>query len=131
MLVMDEMPLGRRRYWPIYKAAERHGLPIGIHAGSAYRHPITPVGWPSYHAEDSAAQAQAFQTTLSSLMTEGVFAEFPELKVVSAGVWLRLAALPYVAAWKVLAWPAHGDPLGRPAPHGNRQGSRAPYHQPP
>ena len=25
--------------WPIYAAAERHGLPIGIHAGSAYRHP--------------------------------------------------------------------------------------------
>jgi len=91
MLVMDEMPLGRRRYWPIYKAAERHGLPIGIHAGSAYRHPVTPVGWPSYHAEDSAAQAQAFQTTLSSLMTEGVFAEFPELKVVlleSGFAWL-------------------------------------------
>lgn len=91
MLVMDEMPLGRRRYWPIYKAAERHGLPIGIHAGSAYRHPVTPVGWPSYHAEDSAAQAQAFQTTLSSLITEGMFAEFPDLKVVlleSGFAWL-------------------------------------------
>src|SRR5262245_24526459 len=29
MLVMGEMPLGRRSYWPIYAAAERHGLPIG------------------------------------------------------------------------------------------------------
>ena len=47
MLVMGEMPLGRRQYWPIYAAAERHGLPIGIHAGSSYRHPLTPVGWPS------------------------------------------------------------------------------------
>ena len=91
MLVMDEMPLGRRRYWPIYRAAERCGLPIGIHAGSAYRHPVTSVGWPTYYAEDSAAQSQAFQTTLTSLITEGVFAEFPDLKVVfleSGFAWL-------------------------------------------
>lgn len=91
MLVMDEMPLGRRRYWPIYRAAERHGLPVGIHAGSAYRHAVTSVGWPTYYSEDSAAQAQAFQTTLTSLITEGVFAEFPDLKVVlmeSGFAWL-------------------------------------------
>lgn len=91
LLVMDEMPLGRRYYWPIYRAAERHGLPIGIHAGSAYRHPVTSVGWPTYYSEDSAAQSQAFQTTLTSLIAEGVFAEFPELKVVlmeSGFAWL-------------------------------------------
>ena len=34
MIVMDEMPLGRRNYWPIYEAAARNGLPVGIHAGS-------------------------------------------------------------------------------------------------
>ena len=48
LLVSGELPLGRRQNWPIYAAAERHGLPIGIHAGSTYRHPNTPVGWPSY-----------------------------------------------------------------------------------
>ena len=91
LLVMDEMPLGRRRYWPIYRAAERHGLPVGIHAGSSYRHAVTTVGWPTYYSEDSAAQAQAFQSALTSLMTEGVFAEFPDLKVVlleSGFAWL-------------------------------------------
>jgi len=82
LLVMDEMPLGRRRYWPIYRAAERHGLPVGIHAGSSYRHSVTAMGWPTYYAEDSAAQSQAFQAGLTSLITEGVFAEFPDLKVV-------------------------------------------------
>ena len=35
LLAMTEMPLGRRMMWPIYRAAERHGLPIGIHAGPA------------------------------------------------------------------------------------------------
>ena len=34
LLVMHDMPLGKRHYWPIYEAAQRHGLPIGIHAGS-------------------------------------------------------------------------------------------------
>ena len=34
LLAMTEMPLGRRQIWPIYRAAEKHGLPIGIHAGS-------------------------------------------------------------------------------------------------
>ena len=66
MLVMGDMPLGKRHYWPIYAAAEKHGLPIGIHAGSAYRHPVTSLGWPTYYTEDYAAQAPAFQAALSS-----------------------------------------------------------------
>ena len=48
MLVSGDMPLGRRINWPIYAAAERHGLPIGIHAGSAQHHAPTTIGWPSY-----------------------------------------------------------------------------------
>ena len=35
VLAMQETPLGRRHLWPIYAAAERHGLPLGIHAGSS------------------------------------------------------------------------------------------------
>ena len=49
MLAMQETPLGRRHWWPIYAAAERHGLPIGIHPGSTYRQSMTSLGWPSYY----------------------------------------------------------------------------------
>ncbi len=91
VLVMGDMPLGRRAYWPIYKAAERLGLPIGIHAGSTFRHAPTPMGFPSFHLEDYVSQAQAFDSQLLSLITEGVFTKFPLLKVVlieSGFTWL-------------------------------------------
>ena len=107
------------RYWPIYAAAEKHGLPIGIHAGSAYHNPPTSVGWGSYHIEDYVAQAQAFQTQLTSLIVEGVFARHPNLKMVMLESRLHLAAGLSVAAAQVLARRAHGNALGRPCAAGN------------
>jgi predicted TIM-barrel fold metal-dependent hydrolase len=98
MLVMGDTPLGKRALWPIYEAAERLQLVIGIHAGSAYHNPPTSVGWGSYHIEDYAAQAQAFQTQLTSLIVEGVFARHPRLKMVlleSGITWLT----PYL--WRL------------------------------
>ena len=88
---MAEVPLGRRVNWPVYRAAARHGLPVGIHAGSSFRHPPTSLGWPSYYLEDYVAQAQGFAAALNSLVTEGVFVEFPDLTVVlleSGVTWL-------------------------------------------
>lgn len=105
MLVMGDMPLGKRHYWPIYAACERHGLALGIHAGSAYRHPVTPLGWPSYYTEDYAAQAAAFQQCLSSLICEGVFTKFPSLKVVlleSGFTWLPAHLWRLTKFWRGL-----------------------------
>jgi predicted TIM-barrel fold metal-dependent hydrolase len=82
MLVQGEMPLGRRNYWPIYEAAERHQIPIAIHAGSLYRNPTTSLGWPSYVVEEYVGQSAAFQHQLLSLLVEGVFTKFPKLKFV-------------------------------------------------
>ena len=105
MLVAGEKPLGRRHFWPIYAAAERHGLPIGIHASSGYRYPVTPVGWSSYHLEDYANQATAFQSQLTSLICEGVFTKFPELRVVlleSGFTWLPAYLWRLTKYWRGL-----------------------------
>jgi uncharacterized protein len=83
MLVSGEMTLGRRQLWPIYQLAERLQLPIGVHAGSTYRHAPTAIGWPSYYVEDYISQSAAFENQLQSMIAEGVFAKFPGLKVVA------------------------------------------------
>jgi len=91
MPAMGEMTLGRRYYWPIYEAAERHELPVGIHAGSSYRYAPTSAGWGSYAFEDYAAQASAFENQMLSLVAEGVFAKYPGIKFVfmeSGFAWL-------------------------------------------
>ncbi len=75
-------PLGRRKYWPIYKAAARNDLPVGIHFGGSGGHAFTGAGRPSYYIEDHAGMSQAIQAQVVSLVCEGVFERFPTLKIV-------------------------------------------------
>ncbi len=105
LLTGSEMPLGRRQFWPIYRAAERHGLPIGIHAGATARHASTYTGWPSHYIEEYSAQAQSFQGQLLSLIYEGVFVKFPALKVVlieSGVTWLPSFTSRADHTWRAL-----------------------------
>ena len=91
LLAANEMLLGRRYYWPIWRAAERFGLPVGIHAGTMYRHPPTPSGWPTHYLHDYAANSNLFASQLQSLLSVGIFGKFPELRVVlmeSGVTWL-------------------------------------------
>jgi hypothetical protein len=105
LLAGSEITLGRRQNWPIYAAAERLGLNVGIHAGSMFRNPTTPIGWPSSFTEQYVNQAMAFQSQLTSLITEGVFAKFPTLTFVlmESGVsWLPAFLWRLTKFWKGL-----------------------------
>jgi predicted TIM-barrel fold metal-dependent hydrolase len=82
LLANTEMPAGRRYFWPIYEAAERHNLPVGFHAGSSYRFAPSNAGFPSFYVEEYAGNAPSFKGELLSLITEGVFQKFPKLTVV-------------------------------------------------
>ena len=76
-------PLGRRRYWPIYDAAARHNLPLGLRPTGHNGHAPSAAGWPSTEFEAQHAAALTQQAAVVSLVTEGVFELYPSLRVVA------------------------------------------------
>jgi len=101
----SQQPYGKRVYWPIYEAAERHDLVVAIYAGGGIGNPITAVGWPSLYLEDYVSFAQAFQAQLLSLVAEGVFVKYPRLKVVfieSGFTWIPSTMWRLDKNWKGL-----------------------------
>ena len=94
MATTTRQPCGQRAYHPLYEAAVEHGLPVALHpgaegAGSAG--PPTPVGYPSRYLEWHNILPLTAMAQLNSLVFEGVFEKFPDLRVVlvEAGLsWL-------------------------------------------
>jgi len=100
-------PFGQRQYYPIYEAIVRNGLRLGIHPGTdgmGINHQPTP-GYPTHYIEWHSTMSLAFQAHLVSMVTEGVFERFPELKVVmvEGGVaWLAPMLWRLDSYWKAL-----------------------------
>ena len=100
-----EHPLGSRLYHPLWECIERHGLVAGIHFGGAPATPPTPTGWPSYFIEVYADMAGVFATQLTSMIVEGVFDAFPNLRVAfleSGFTWLPAHLWRMDKEWKHL-----------------------------
>ncbi len=98
LLSRNVEPLGQRRYWPIYEAAQEIGLPIGVHAFGFGGNPITASGWPSFYIEEMVGHSQCQQTALASIVLEGVFERYPETQDGDDRGRLRLGA---VAVWRL------------------------------
>jgi len=79
--VRSQLPYGSRLFHPLWEAIARHDLVGGIHFGGAPGNPPTPSGWPSYYLEEYAGMAQVFQSQIVSIVSEGVFDQFPTLRV--------------------------------------------------
>lgn len=103
--VRSEAPYGNRRFHPLFAAAARHGLPVGVHFGGSPGNPPTPVGWPSSYLEEYAGMASVFQSQLLSMVSEGLFDKFPALRVVlieSGCTWLPSLMWRFDKEWKGL-----------------------------
>lgn len=92
--VRSERPYGNRSYDPMYEAAVRHNLVLGIHFGGMTGNPPTSVGWPTYYFEEYVGMMTVFQSQVTSMVVEGVFERFPDLKVaLLEGGWTWLPPL--------------------------------------
>ena len=77
----NDIPYGNRFYHPLYEAAQRHALPIALHAWGRGGNAPTTTGVTTTYFEDYASNAHIAQTQMMSFVAEGVFSTFPELKV--------------------------------------------------
>jgi predicted TIM-barrel fold metal-dependent hydrolase len=103
--VRTPQPLGNRNFHPLWEAISRKNLVAGVHFGGAPANPPTPTGWPSYYFEEYAGMAQVFATQLTSIIAEGVFDQFPSVKVAyleSGWTWLPPHIWRFDKEWKNL-----------------------------
>ncbi|HVC31997.1 MAG TPA: amidohydrolase family protein [Chloroflexota bacterium] len=103
--VRAQHPYGSRLFRPMWEAIAGHDLVAGIHFGGAPGNPPTPAGWPSYYFEEYAGMAQVFASQVTSLITEGVFDSWPNLRVtlIEGGfTWLPAHMWRFDKEWRNL-----------------------------
>jgi len=103
--VRAQHPYGSRIFRPMWEAIARHDLVAGIHFGGAPGNPPTPSGWPSYYFEEYADMATVFASQVVSLIVEGVFDQWPNLRVtlIEGGfTWLPAHLWRFDKEWRNL-----------------------------
>jgi predicted TIM-barrel fold metal-dependent hydrolase len=101
--VRSDAPYGNVRYHPIHAAAERHGLAIGLHAWGRAGQAPGVSGITRTYIEDYLANCQIAQAQVVSLVSEGVFDRFPDLRVVvmeCGFTWLPSLLWRFDKDWK-------------------------------
>jgi predicted TIM-barrel fold metal-dependent hydrolase len=110
--VRSDARYGQRRYHPIYEAAVRRELAIGLHAWGRAGNAPTGSGFTHHYIEDYLSNSQLIvQAQLTSLVSEGVFDRFPSLRV--ALLECGFSWLPFLlwrldkdwkAVWREVPW---------------------------
>lgn len=76
---------GEPKYWPIYEAAQEMNLPVAMHPanqGAGMSEPPNAVGYPNNYFARHNSIPMLHIGQLNSLMSEGVFAKYPDLDFV-------------------------------------------------
>lgn len=103
--VRAQHPYGNRLFHPMWEAIARHDLVAGLHFGGVPGNPPTPSGWPSYYLEEYAGMAQVFQSQVVSIVSEGVFDQFPNVRLAlieSGFTWLPSFMWRFDKEWRNL-----------------------------
>ncbi|GAA0435644.1 amidohydrolase family protein [Lentibacillus halophilus] len=79
LLPIDDRPWGDPYYHPIFEAAERHDLTIGMH----HNEPPSYYGqFPRYFVEWHSVMPNTHMVQINSMVFNGVFEKYPNLKLV-------------------------------------------------
>jgi len=92
-------PYGKRQCRPIYEAAVEMGLTVAIHAGTegvAVSNPPSSHGWPRNLLEYRVCPVTNFIGHLTSLITEGIFTDYPALRLAGFEVGGALPLITYL-----------------------------------
>jgi predicted TIM-barrel fold metal-dependent hydrolase len=98
-------PAGNAFYEPMVEAMIHYGLPMGIHVGGDGLNSVTGSGYPTYFYENHTGFTQAAFSHIASLIFEGAFDRWPDLKVVMMETnwsWLAPYSWRLDASWRVL-----------------------------
>jgi len=102
--VRTDAPWGNIRHRPVLRAAAERGLVVGLHAWGRIGNAPTSSGMTHTYLEDYLANSQIIvQAQVTSLVTEGVFAELPQLRVAlleCGSTWLPTLLWRFDKDWK-------------------------------
>ncbi|WP_029138646.1 amidohydrolase family protein [Nakamurella lactea] len=75
---------GDPKYDPVWAAAVKHGIPVACHLGRGEHEqlPMSPVGFMTYNHDLMVTYSMLAVNQVMSLIFDGVFDRFPELKIV-------------------------------------------------
>ena len=80
---------GNKQFDPIYEVAVANDLAVTIHPGydaaGVHGHPPTAAGYPNTDVEKRLVQHTLVQSHVTSLVLEGTFEKFPDLRVACLG----------------------------------------------
>lgn len=103
--VRNDRLWGDRSFHPVYSTMARHDLVMGLHVGGTTEGPPSPTGYASWFAEEYAAECGIFAAQITSLVSEGVFKNVPDLRVsvLEGGFsWVPMWGWRFDKEWKGL-----------------------------